>query len=160
MSVSWNLTLITRINSLAVNMFIFKYIQEINMSQTKLQIVRKYTRESKSPFQDASTSLWLANVTNEDRLELDFSQYIYVHRDDVGKVVGVSVSKSIAREHSLESKYLEGSVMYRILIFYIDQIIDFCELWADEFEQFFLLPPDLFFELAQWHWNTIIENDG
>ena len=130
------------------------------MGQTKLQIVRKYTRESKSPFQDASTSLWLANVTNEDRLELDFSQYIYVHRDDVGKVVGVSVSKSIAREHSLESQYLEGSGMYSILIFYIDQIKDFCEHWADEFEQFFLLPPDLFFELAQWHWNTIIENDG
>ena len=74
------------------------------MSQTKLQIVRKYTRESKSPFQDASTSLWLASITNEDRLELDFSQYIYVHRDDVGKVVGVSVSKSISPPNTRESR--------------------------------------------------------
>jgi hypothetical protein len=131
-------------------------------SKTAVQFVKKYTRESKSPFCDASTSLLLANVTSEpdDALTVDYSRYIYLHRDDIGKVVGISISKNIQAEHSnIESQYLTGVKMYELLLFYIDEIEIFCEYWSDEFESFFLLPPDDFFESARWRWNAIVVNN-
>ncbi|WP_105212989.1 MULTISPECIES: hypothetical protein [unclassified Pseudoalteromonas] len=128
----------------------------------EIQFVKKYSRESKSPFDDASTSLWLANVVSEpdEALTLDYSRYIYAHRDACGRIIGISISKSMVAEHpDIDSQYLSGVPMLAVLLFYIDEIEAFCEHWADEFESFFLLPPDLFFEIAQWRWNAIVVND-
>jgi len=129
------------------------------MSQIKsVQFVKKYTRESKSPWDDSSTMLWLANVASEyhENLVLDYSRYIYVHRNDVGQIVGISISKKMQLDHpNINSRYLSGKEMITFLLFYIDEIQQFCELWADEFEQHFLLPPSDYFEAVCWRWNSI-----
>lgn len=130
------------------------------MRQNKsIQFVKLLKRASKAPFPTTSTSLLLANVVSNvgEELELDYSRYIYIHRDENGKTTGISISKSIVAEYSnTESQYLCGVEMYQLLLFYIDEIGKFCELWADEFEAVFLLPPDLFFEIAKWHWGRLV----
>lgn len=130
------------------------------MSQKQqIKFVKKLQRESKSPFNDSSTSLWLANIVSkpDEELELNYSRYIYAHRDDCGRIVGISISKSMVAEHpNINTQYLTGDLMYGILIFYINEIQSFCELWADEFEMFHLLPPDDYFEAASWRWNAIV----
>ena len=130
------------------------------MSDIKpIQFVKKLTRKSKAPFPTASTSLWLANVVggSGDELRLDYSRYLYVHRDDVGKITGISISKGMVDDHpNIDSQYLTGDLMLATLLFYIGEIEVFCEHWSDEFEQFFLLPPDDYFEAASWRWNALI----
>lgn len=123
------------------------------MSHTPIiKFVQKPTIASELPFPSVSTSLWLANVVDDGGdLRLNYDRYIYVHRDDVGRVTGISVSKSMLVEHpNLTSQHLTGDLVYAVLLFYIDEIEAFCELWADEFEQFFLLRPDEYFEAAIW----------
>jgi len=123
------------------------------------QFVKKLTRKSKAPFPTTSTNLWLANVTSKEgsELTLDYSRYIYLHRDDVGKVTGISISKSMVEDHpNVGSQYLTGDLMYAILLFYIDEIEAFCSHWSDEFEQLFMLPPDDYFEAASWRWNALV----
>lgn len=53
-------------------------------NNTTIQFVKKYTRESKSLFCDASTSLLLANITSkpDEPLTVDYSRYIYLHRNN------------------------------------------------------------------------------
>lgn len=128
------------------------------MSQNKpIEFVKKLVRESKAPFPTISTSLWLADIVSreEEKLELSYTRYIYVHRDSVGKITGISISKSLVNEHSnIESQYIAyGDLMFTVLNFYIDDIKMFCDLWADEFEQFFLLKPRVYFA-AKWRCNT------
>ncbi len=125
----------------------------------QIKFVKQFKRESKSPFDDASSALWLANVVSkpDEELKLDFSRYLYVHRDICGCIVGASISKSIVADHpNINSQYLTGELMYGVLIFYIKEIRSFCKLWADEFETFHLLPPDDYFEAASLRWNAIV----
>ncbi|TMP75049.1 hypothetical protein CWC05_22030, partial [Pseudoalteromonas ruthenica] len=76
--------------------------------------IRKYKRISKSKWasHDKSTILPLAEVVDDtdDEIELGFTRYIYLHRDEVGKVLGISISKAIFEETDLhfEERYLEG----------------------------------------------------
>lgn len=132
------------------------------MSQN--QFIRKYKRVSKSKWAtlDKSTILLLADVTGtaENEIELGFSKYIYLHRDDIGKVLGISISKSIFDAHStqFEDRYLEGEDMLTVMLIYIDEIIEFCELFTDEFESVFLLSPRVYFEAAIPQWCEKIEN--
>ena len=119
------------------------------MSQN--QLVRVYQRKSKSPWDDAFTFLLLADIANEDKLELAFSRYIYQHRDAGGRVLGISVSRSIQQELECE-QYLDVASMYRVLAYYSDDILEFCEKFPDEFESVFFLPPDLFLIVAAAHW--------
>lgn len=122
------------------------------MSQN--QFIRKYKRVSKSKWAtlDKSTILLLADVTGtaENEVELGFSKYIYLHRDDVGKVLGISISKSIFDAHStqFEDRYLEGEDMLTVMLIYVDEIIEFCELFKNDFESAFLLSPRVYFEAA------------
>ncbi len=53
-------------------------------NNTTIQFVKKYTRESKNLFCDASTSLLLANITSkpDEPLTVDYSRYIYLHRNN------------------------------------------------------------------------------
>ncbi|WP_237162663.1 hypothetical protein [Shewanella halifaxensis] len=50
-------------------------------------------------------------------MELSFSRYIYQHRDSAGRILGMSISKSIQEEHpELNSQYLEDFDMYMVLL--------------------------------------------
>ncbi|MEI4549937.1 hypothetical protein [Pseudoalteromonas spongiae] len=131
------------------------------MSQN--QFIRKYKRISKSKWssQDKSTILLLADVTGtaENEVAFGFSKYIYLHRDDVGKVLGISISKSIFDSYStqFEDRYLEDEDMLTVMLIYIDEIIEFCELFTDDFESVFMLSPRVYFEAAIAQWCEKIE---
>lgn len=136
------------------------------MSQNKqTKFVKKLQRESKSPFNDSSTALWLANIVSkaDEELILNYSRYIYIHRDDCGRIVGISISKSMVAEHSnVQSQYLTGNLMYAILLYYIEEIQTFIEYcWRPgEFESFHLLPVDLYLEQFRWRWEEVaLESD-
>jgi len=130
------------------------------MSDNNTQFIRKYKRASRSPFDDHSTLLLLADVNDSnDEIELSFVNYIYLHRDEVGRAVGISISKAMLEaQPEFESKYLEGIEMYGFLLMYIDEITEFCSLFADEFESIFLLQPRSYFEAVETRWFSIIEN--
>ena len=131
------------------------------MKDNQSQFIRKYKRASKSPWEDDSTILLYANVMaiSGNDVALDFTHYIYLHRDNVGKVLGISISKSILDDNSeFSSRYLEGIEMCAILLIYIDDITEFCCLFSDEFESIFLLDPRDYFEIAVLRWFSIVEN--
>ena len=131
------------------------------MSDNNTQFIRKYKRASKSIWDtDSSTLLLLADVVNDiDGVELSFSNYIYLHQDNVGRVLGISISKAMLVQHpEFESRYLEEIEMYAFLLMYIDEITEFCSLFSDEFESVFLLEPHDYFEAAETRWFSIIEN--
>lgn len=132
------------------------------MSQN--QFIRKYKRISKSKWasHDKSTILLLADVIadSDGEIELGFTRYIYLHRDEVGKVLGISISKAIFDETDLHfvERYLEGSDMLLLLLTYIDEITEFCDLFSDEFKSIFMLSPKEYFEVAIQAWCIEIEN--
>lgn len=119
------------------------------MSQN--QLVRVYQRKSKSPWDDASTFLLLADIADEDTLELAFSRYIYQHRDAGGRILGISVSRSIQQELECE-QYIGVDKMRSVLAHYSEDITEFCEKFSDEFESVFGLPPELYLIVAAAHW--------
>lgn len=94
----------------------------------------------------------LANTsinTKEDLL-LGFGRYIYIHRDSQGQQLGISISKAmLADTPELESQYLSGDEMKAVLYLYLDDISAFCELFSDDFEQVFGLPPSIYIEAAE-----------
>lgn len=130
------------------------------MQDKKSQFIRLYQRSSKSPWNDASTILLYATVVKtSNSLELEFDRFIYLHRDTVGRVLGVSIAKSLLDSHpEFESKYLEGIDMYSMLLQYLEDIIDFTNHFADEFQQLFMLDPKTYFEAAALNWCSIIED--
>ncbi|GGF67290.1 hypothetical protein [Alteromonas lipolytica] len=118
------------------------------------QFIRIYKRASQSPWDDHSTVLLLANASQQsDEIELDFSRYIYLHRDVAGRVLGLSLSKSIIAESELDcERYVSGEMMYVILLMYVDEISSFCELFAEEFETLFLAGPAYYLTTLIDHW--------
>ncbi|KPV98960.1 hypothetical protein [Pseudoalteromonas sp. P1-11] len=129
------------------------------MKNTKSQFIRQYVRASQSPWDDCSTILLLADVVDEQSLELNFNNYIYLHRDSVGKILGISISNSMLKKNpSFENRYLEGHDMVLFLLIYIEQITQFCELFSEEFQQIFMQTPTTFFAAAESDWVDIIDN--
>ncbi|WP_158972595.1 hypothetical protein [Paraglaciecola sp. L3A3] len=129
--------------------------------KTTSQFIREYKRASKSPWNDSSTILLLANVktSDNDEMELSFEQYIYLHRDSAGRSLGVSISQSLLNSHTeFDSKYLADIDMIALLLIHIDDIRSFCELFADEFEDVFLIEPSSYFEVAESQWLNKLEN--
>lgn len=132
------------------------------MSDKKSQFIREYQRQSKSPWRDHSTVLLLAGhqVTEEDDIELSFSRYIYQHRDAAGRILGMSISKSVQEEHpELDSQYLEDTDMYMVLLLLKEEIQSFCGHFDDEFESIFGLPPEIYFDIAEQHWAQKLEDN-
>lgn len=120
------------------------------MSQNPL--VRVYQRKSKSPWEDTSTFLLLADIANEKTLELSFGRYIYLHKDAGGRMLGVSVSRSI--QEDLEcSQYIDANNMQLVLSHYSQDISEFCEKFPAEFEAVFGLPPDVYLLVAAAYWS-------
>ncbi|MBW4967631.1 hypothetical protein KZZ04_14795 [Pseudoalteromonas sp. CR1] len=129
------------------------------MKNIKSQFIRQYVRASRSPWDDCSTILLLADVVNEQTLELNFNNYIYLHRDSVGKILGISISNSMLEKNpSFENRYLEGQDMTLFLLIHIEQITQFCELFSEEFQQIFMQTPTTFFVAAESDWVDIIDN--
>lgn len=120
------------------------------MSQN--QLVRVYQRKSKSPWEDASTFLLLADIANENTLELSFGRYIYLHKDAGGRMLGVSVSRSIQEELEC-TQYIDANKMQAILSHYSQDISEFCEKFPAEFEAVFGLPPDVYLLVAAAYWS-------
>lgn len=122
------------------------------MSET--QFIRVYKRKSKSPWEDSSTILLLAGVSVEGaEPKINFSRYIYLHRDAAGGFCGISVSSSIQEELRIAgSRYYDDGFMYVILCEYFDEIARFCELFSNEFERIFMLSPGEYFEAVKENW--------
>jgi len=127
----------------------------------KTNFIREYQRASKSPWNDNSTILLLADIDEEPTsgsIEFGFSHYIYLHRDRVGKVLGISISKQLFDDNpDFSGRYLDGVEMYAFLLLYIEQIKEFCHLFSAEFEAIFLIKPTTFFSHAEESWLEIIE---
>lgn len=119
------------------------------MKQDKL--IRVYQRKSKSPWEDASTFLLLADITDEINQELSFSRYIYLHKDAGGRILGLSVSRSIQQDLNCE-QYLDAEKMHSVLSHYSEDIAEFCEKFPGEFEAVFGLPPDVYLLVASAYW--------
>ena len=130
-----------------------------NMSNQS-QFIRIYKRSSQSPWDDHSTVLLLANVSQKgEKTVLDFSRYIYLHRDIAGRVQGLSLSKSIIAESELDcDRYVSGELMYVILLMYLDEITSFCELFTEEFEVLFLASPAHYFSAMAEYWVLKLES--
>ncbi len=129
------------------------------MKNTKSQFIRQYVRASRSPWDDSTTILLLADVVNEQEIELSFNNYIYLHRDSVGKALGISISNQMLEKNpSFENRYLEEVDMVLFLLIYIEQITQFCELFSEEFQQIFMQTPTTFFAAAESDWVDIIDN--
>ena len=131
------------------------------MSEKKSKFIREYVRQSKSIFDDKSTNLILCDyqISKEGEVELDFqNDYIYYHRDSCGRIVGLSMSKAIADEQEMESRYLSGTDMALILLIYKDKISNFCQLFEDEFVLLFGLKPTIYFDVAELQWLETVEN--
>jgi hypothetical protein len=131
------------------------------MSHNKSQFIREYQRQSKSPWNDHCTVLLLADhqVTEGHDIELSFARYIYQHRDSAGRVLGMSISKSIREEHpELDSQYLVDLDMYMVLLLLKEEIQSFCGLFDGEFVDIFGLPPEIYFDIAEQHWAQKLED--
>jgi hypothetical protein len=132
------------------------------MSDTNTPFIRKYKRQSKSPWEnDSSTILLYADVVSSDKneVELGYTNYIYLHRDDVGRVLGISISKTMLEDNpDFASRYLEDIHAYCFLLIHIEKIANFCCLFTEEFESIFLLEPRAYFATAESRWFNIIEN--
>ena len=131
------------------------------MSENKSKFIRVYKRASKSPFsEDATTVLFYADskTSKTGDLELSFTNYIYLHKNVAGKILGISISKSLLIDNpEFESQYLQGIEMIAFLLIYIEKIKAFCCLFKEEFESLFLLDPVSYFEIAESHWLSLIE---
>ncbi|MDN3476534.1 hypothetical protein [Pseudoalteromonas sp. APC 3355] len=129
------------------------------MRDQKSPFIRQYVRASKSPWEDASTILLLADVIDKQTKELGFTNYIYLHRDSVGSVLGISISQQLlAANPEFSERYLEGIEMYAFLLIHIEDITNFCNLFSAEFEQLFMLKPNVYFAAAEDSWLRLIES--
>ena len=131
------------------------------MSNKKSHFIREYQRQSKSPWSDHCTVLLYAEHLKIDDggVELSFGRYIYQHRDSAGRILGMSISKSIQEEHpEFDSQYLDGLDMYMVLLLLKEEIQSFCGLFDSEFEAIFGLPPEIYFDIAEQHWAQKLED--
>jgi hypothetical protein len=129
------------------------------MKDQKLPFIRQYVRASQSPWDDSSTILLLADVVDKQALELGFTHYIYLHRDSVGSVLGISISQQLlAANPEFSQRYLEGVEMYAFLLIHIEDITNFCSLFSAEFEQLFMIKPSEYFAAAEDSWLRLIES--
>jgi hypothetical protein len=129
------------------------------MKDQKSPFIRQYVRASRSPWDDSSTILLLADVVDKQTLELGFTNYVYLHRDSVGCVLGISISQQLlAANPEFSQRYLEGIEMYAFLLIHIEDITNFCSLFSAEFEQLFMLKPNVYFAAAEDSWLRLIES--
>ncbi|MDC9526791.1 hypothetical protein PSH54_15030 [Pseudoalteromonas sp. Angola-30] len=129
------------------------------MKNTKSQFIRQYVRASKTPWDDCTTVLLLADIVDKKTMDLSFTNYVYLHRDSVGQTLGISISKQLLEANpEFTSRYLEGIEMVGFLLIYLEQIAEFCELFHEEFQSLFMLTPSSFFRVAESEWLAELNN--
>ena len=133
------------------------------MSDTNTQLIRNYVRQSRSIWKgrDKSRLLLYCDVlsSDEDKIELSFKNYIYLHKDEFQKTLGISCSKSMLEDNNdFTSRYIEDIEMYCFLLVHLEKITNFCCLFSEQFESVFLLDPRTFFAAAETRWLNIIED--
>lgn len=135
---------------------------EIKMKTQKSSIIRKYKRQSKSPFDgDDSTILLMATITDKESLSLKYDRYIYLHRDEVGRWLGISLSNQIQSElDDDKGKYRENIDMLKVLVKYHNEIFNFLVHFSDEFESIFGTDVQSWIEIARQHWCSKLKNAG
>uniref|UniRef100_UPI003B5B2F36 hypothetical protein n=1 Tax=Shewanella gaetbuli TaxID=220752 RepID=UPI003B5B2F36 len=131
------------------------------MNKPKTSLVKVYKRQSKSPWDDHSNVLLLADIKDEnDEMQLSFNKYIYLHRSVTGHILGISISKSLLEQNpEFETQYLSGIDAFTILLIYIDDIAAFCEQFSSEFSEIFGIHPKYYFEAAEEYWADLIMTD-
>ena len=125
------------------------------MQDLKTSIIRKYQRRSRSPFEgDDSTILLLANVTAEPSgIVLDYQRYIYLHRDNVGKWLGISISNSLEQEmDDGGGKYRQGKEALSLLLSYHQEISDFLKHFSDDIESVFGIDAETWMLACKARW--------
>ena len=130
------------------------------MKDNKTSIIRKYVRKSRSPFTgDDSTLLLLANHQEDgDQLLLSFDRYIYLHRDEVGRWLGISLSSSITDELSDdEGKYRSGIQALSVLLKYHNEIGEFIQYFSDEIESIFGIDAQTWLIACKARWRKLLK---
>lgn len=128
------------------------------MQDLKPSIIRKYQRRSRSPFEgDDSTILLLANVSAEPTgVVLDYQRYIYLHRDNVGKWLGISISNSLEQEmDDGGGKYRQGKEALSVLLSYHQEISVFLRHFSDEVESIFGIDAETWMIACKARWRKL-----
>lgn len=130
------------------------------MQDNKTSIIRKYKRQSRSPFVgDDSTILLLANLKADgEKIQLGFERYIYLHRDEVGRWLGISLSSSIIDELSDdEGKYRSGIKALSVLLRYQSEIGEFTQYFTDEIESIFGIDAQTWLIACKARWRKLLK---
>jgi len=125
------------------------------MQDTNLTIIRKYQRRSRWPFEgDDSTILLLANVTAEPSgIVLDYQRYIYLHRDNVGRWLGISISHSLEQEmDDGVGKYRQGKEALSLLLSCHQEITDFLRHFSGDVESIFGIDAETWMIACKARW--------
>lgn len=130
------------------------------MKDNNISIIRKYVRQSRSPFTgDDSTILLLANLkVDGEEIQLGFERYIYLHRDEVGRWLGISLSSSIIDELSDdEGKYRSGIQALSVLLKYHSEICEFIQYFSDEIESIFGIDAQTWLIACKARWRKLLK---
>lgn len=130
------------------------------MQDKKSSIIRKYKRQSRSPFVgDDSTILLLANLEIEDEnLRLDYQRYIYLHRSETGQWLGISLSSSLIDELSDgKGKYRNHREALTVLLRYHEEIRTFLKHFSDEIESVFGIDAETWMIACKARWKKILK---
>ncbi len=125
------------------------------MQDSKPTIIRKYQRRSRSLFEgDDSTILLLANLTAEATgVVLGYQRYIYLHRDNVGRWLGISISHSLEQEmNDGGGKYRQGKEALSLLLSYHQEITDFLRYFSDDIESVFGIDAETWMMACKARW--------
>jgi len=130
------------------------------MQDKKTSIIRKYKRQSRSPFVgDDSTILLLANLEIEDEdLRLNFQRYIYLHRSETGQWLGISLSSSLIDELSDgKGKYRNHREALTVLLRYHEEITNFLRNFSDDVESIFGIDAETWMIACKARWRKILK---
>ena len=130
------------------------------MQDKKPSIIRKYKRQSKSPFTgDDSTILLLANLEIEgEDLRLDYQRYIYLHRSETGQWLGISLSSSLIDELSDgKGKYRNHREALTVLLRYHEEITNFLRNFSDDVESIFGIDAETWMIACKARWRKILK---
>ncbi|MFC3093610.1 hypothetical protein DRW07_05245 [Alteromonas sediminis] len=132
------------------------------MKAKTTSIIRKYKRSSRSPFSgDDSTILLLATIENIDSLQLRFDRYVYLHRDDVGRWLGISLSNQLVDEFDDgKGKYRSGIHMIEVLFKLKDEIVTFLAHFSDDISTILGLDAARWLEAATPGWRKALCDAG